>query len=385
MAFLFFEFVRKIVELDLTFNKYRKKLTLIIGYIHSDSTIHLIVDSAETIIETNNKDLSIQNRNLNSFGEIIEKKEDKIVFESAQKIYNISDSILVTFSGPVIEGNQVLQDLKLQIKVSNNTKKSEVISKYFDLRKPTLTEYIIAFSEENSPRIYYYKNEGTFLTETGSCVIMGSGSQNQLITMPLIHTLNEFHKIKSHPKNLLIYIISLVQCCALNALTFQNGVGGFINGATIFNNKIYWASDTCNILYSSKHFEKSERFFVNKFNRENVTFLTSPKINKAIYFPGLQWINFTPSEWHLKWVDKLSELDNQCNVDYFTFICYDRRIITVLNRNNDRFVKNLKFNASNPEKIEISDNLKEKILTYPKDPETNKESIDGYGVQFNII
>lgn len=361
-------------------------MTLIIGYIHSDSTIHIVADSAVTLIEKQTNSSS-KNKRTNSFGEIIENSYDQIVTESAQKIYNIQDSIIATFSGQSIEGKQVLEDLKFELKTSEKTKITEIISNYFELRKPTLTEYIIGFSENNISKIYFYKNKGNLINKKGSYIILGSGSENKFLTFPLIITLEKFYAIKSHPRNLLIFVIALVQCCSLNSMTFSKGVGGFFNGATLFDNKIYWASDSCNILYSSKHFEKAERFIVNKFNRDNVTFLTSPKIKKSAYFPELQWLECTPSQWIENWVEKLLELNTNFDVHYFVFICYDRRTITVINKFSDSFLENLKIRRIDEKNVEFgfSKNMLEKLLSFVVDEKTNEEPMDGFGVQFNYI
>ncbi|HMB99619.1 MAG TPA: hypothetical protein VKN14_01140, partial [Flavobacteriaceae bacterium] len=192
-------------------------MTLIIGYIHSDSTVHIVADSAVTLIEKQTNSSS-KNERANSFGEIIENSDDQIVTESAQKIYNIQDSIIATFAGQSIEGKQVLEDLKFELKTSEKTRITEIISNYFELRKPTLTEYIIGFSENNMPKIYFYKNKGNLINEKGSYIILGSGSENKFLTVPLIITLEKFYAIKSHPRNLLIFVIALVQCCSLNSM-----------------------------------------------------------------------------------------------------------------------------------------------------------------------
>lgn len=345
-----------------------------------------MADSAVTLIGKQT-DSSSKNEKTNSFGEIIENFDDQIVTESAQKIYNIQDLIIATFSGQSIEGQQILEDLKFELKTSEKTKITDIISNYFELRKPTLTEYIIGFSENNIPKIYFYKNKGNLISEKGNYIILGSGSENNFLTVPLIFTLEKFYDIKSHPRNLLIFVIALVQCCSLNSMTFFNGVGGFFNGATLFNNKIYWASDSCNILYSSKHFDKAERFIVNKFNRENVTFLTSPKIKKSAFFPELHWLECTPSKWIENWVEKLLELNTNFDVHYFVFICYDRRIITVVNKFSDRFLENLKIKRIDENNVEFgfSKNMLEKLLSFVVDEKTNEEPMDGFGVQFNYM
>lgn len=361
-------------------------MTLIIGYIHSDSTVHLISDSAETLSQSVNED-SEGNEKFNSFGEIIESKDGKIVFESAQKIYAISNSILLSFAGESFEGTKVLEDLRLEIKVSQDDKISETISDFFKKFKPQKTEYIIGFSEGNVPKIFFYKDKGEFLTQLGSYVMLGSGSENIRIVAPLRITLEKFFHIKSHPRNVLTFITSLVQCCAINELSFQKGVGGIFNGATIFQKSVYWASDTCNILYSSKHLEKSEKFIVNRFNRDNATFITSPKIQKTIFFPNLTWLQISPQEWIEKWLDNLINLNSELDVHYFVFICFDRRIVTVVNKKTERFSKNISLNILDSNNVDfgLSSELLEKILTHPSGIDDADYSSDSFEVVFNYI
>lgn len=90
-------------------------MTLIVGYIHSDSSIHIIADSAETIDSMDIERTDYTNESFNSFGEIIHSDNDSLTLESAQKIFNLNNSIIITFSGQVYEGNGVLRDLKFKI------------------------------------------------------------------------------------------------------------------------------------------------------------------------------------------------------------------------------------------------------------------------------
>lgn len=362
-------------------------MTLIIGYIHSDSTVHIVADSAVTSIEKHGDSVFYNNGKTNSLGELIDNVDGRIVTESAQKIYNIQNSIIATFSGQSIEGNQVLEDLKFELKFSKKSKISDTIANYFELRKPTLTEYIIGFSENDIPKIFFYKDKGNLISEKGSYIILGSGSENRSLTIPLVKTLEAFYNLNSHPRNLLIFVIALIQCCSLNSRTFNDGVGGFFNGATLFKNSIYWASDSCSILYSSKHFDKAEGFIVKKFNRENVTFISSPKIEKSFFFPALYFLEFTTKQWIDKWVDKLLQLNTNLDVHYFIFICYDQRIVTVVNRDSDRFSEYIKFERIDDNKVDfaLSKNMVNKLLHCIVDGKNNKEQMDGFGVQFNFI
>jgi len=362
-------------------------MTLIVGYIHSDSSIHIVADSAETIDSIDIEKTDYTNESFNSFGEIIHSDNDSLTLESAQKIFNLNNSIIITFSGQVYEGNGVLRDLKFEIENSKDKKTSDIVSDYFIKRKPSLSEFIIGFRENNNPKIYYYKNEGCFLTGNGSYVLLGSGSQNELLSSPLIYTLESLNKSRTTSDNLSISLISIIQCCSLNALTFKSGVGGFFNGAYINSNGFHWAKDTCYSMYSSKHFEKGEKFIINKFNRDNVTYVTSPKIKKSAFFPNDFMLKTSPKEWVEKWSTELDNLNTNCILDYYSFICYDRRIVTLISRNNERFEKNITIKQINVNKMDvgISGLVIQNLLSYPIDPATKEELTDGFGVQFNYL
>ncbi|WP_432671831.1 hypothetical protein [Flavobacterium sp. SM2513] len=363
-------------------------MTLIVGYIHSDSSIHIFADSAETIDSINKEKTDYNHETFNSFGEILHSDNDSITIESAQKIFNFNDTIIITFSGQVYEGDQVLRDLKFEIENYKGNNISNIISDYFLKRKPSLSEYIIGFREDNNPKIYYYRNKGGFLTKNGASILLGSGSQNELLSLPLVYTLEILNKSRTTSDNLSILLISIIQCCAINALTFKSGVGGFFNGAYI-NSKgvVQWAKDTSCSMYSSKHFEQGERFLINKFNRDNVTYITSPKIEKTAFFPNTFINKISPNEWVQKWSTELDNLNTNCICDYYSFICYDRRIVTLVNRNNDRFEKYLKIKPLNDNIMELimSELLLKNLLSYSVDPLTNKEFINGFGVQLNYL
>lgn len=362
-------------------------MTLIVGYIHSDSSLHIVVDSAETFLK-HKKESNIEQNSYNSFGEIIQLEDDCIVKESAQKIYNLAENILFTFAGEVYEGMQILRDLRYELNSTKDLKVSEIISNYFDFRKPTLSEYIIGFYENNNPKLYYYQKTGNFLNDENSYIILGSGSEDEDINQPLQSFLISLKEITTTKEDVLVCIISILQCCSINILSFARGVGGFYNGACIYKNEIFWANDTCNILYSSKHFEKGEKFIVNKFNRDNVTLVTSPKINKSTFFSDDEGCLLTVQEWQDKWVKILLKLNTDCELDYYVFICFDRRIVTIANRHNSRFSDYIKIIGNNTEnvmKFSFSDEMIKILLTYAIDPEAGVESIDGYGIQFNYI
>ena len=133
-------------------------MTLIAGYIHSD-TVHIVCDSALTMI-TNIMDKSpIIKNGYSSFGELVEFNDHQVVTESAQKIYSLNNSTLLAFSGQVEEGNGILEDLRIEISISNGKKLSSTLSDFFSKRKPNLTQYIIGFQENDKANLFIFDNK----------------------------------------------------------------------------------------------------------------------------------------------------------------------------------------------------------------------------------
>lgn len=360
-------------------------MTLIVGYIYNDN-VNIIADSAVTLLNPPQSD-KITNESYNSFGEIIQLNDEKLITESAQKIYVYDNRIVLTYSGNVYEGSQVLEDIKYELSIFKEKKIFDILNDYFEKRKPISTEYIIAYCENKIPIIYIYKEKGEVLTNNHSFVLLGSGSNEPLLLEPIKIILKQFEGTNLNANIVLIALISAIQCFSLNAMTFSKGVGGFFNG--VYSNKdgVNWINDTCTILYSSNFFEKGELFIINKFNRDCVTFITSPKIGKSLYFPALIWTYYNPTEWKDKWLDKLIELNSNCELDFNSFICYDRRIVTFLNRSKDQYKNYMRFKKISDTQMgfDLHSSLMDKLLSFPINPQTGKEDIDGFGIQLNYL
>jgi len=234
-------------------------MTLIAGYIYSD-TIHVVADSAVTILNDIMNETQKKNEDFNSFGEVIEFNDGSVITESANKVYSLNNSILITYSGQTEEGKRLLEDLRMEISISEKKELTEILSDFFLRRAPRLTQFIIGFIQNNNPTIFSYANEIKIITQNGSFLLLGSGSEDELLTHSFKILFKQLCRSNLSSDNFLTIILSVLQSCVLNARTFTKGVGGFFNGAYIHTNGIYWAKDTCMILYSSNFFEKSERF-----------------------------------------------------------------------------------------------------------------------------
>lgn len=361
-------------------------MTLIIGYIHSDLSAHIVADSAEnSSLSTNKAKENLEQTN--SFGEVINTDEkDDLITESAQKIYTIDGKIALSFAGQTIEGKQTLEDLRIFIKSDTTNSIYDKINNFFNQRKPINCEFIVGFTDQNIPKLYYYKKKGFLIDKPGEFVFLGVGSENSDFTIPISYMLNEFQNNEIPHFRLLIFLIAIVQSFALNILSFQKGVGGFFNGVSIYNNQLHWAKDTCSIVYSAEFFEKTESFIVTKYNRENATFLSSNNIPDSIFHPGQFWADDNSLNWCKRWVKKLVEKNRNCDLDYFCFICYDKRIVTIASKISERFASNLAVKIRDDNKIdfELSNMLLNKILSYQIIPE-NGDFKNGIGINFNYI
>jgi len=128
-------------------------MTLILGYIHSDSSIHLVSDSAETWETSNPEQVFPQKGGFTSFGDAIVFDESTVIEESAQKIYQINESILIGFSGDVLEGKGVIDDLIIKFSESHNYDVLAILQIYFDQNIPQKSQFIIAFQEKVEAQI----------------------------------------------------------------------------------------------------------------------------------------------------------------------------------------------------------------------------------------
>lgn len=355
-------------------------MTLVVGYIHSDLSVHLLCDSAESTEENSSDRME---KSISSFGETVEFEGTKIITESAQKINVINESILFSFAGHVTEGKRSLEDLHIRINLSKGLSTSETIKSYFQETQPRQTEYIIGFQENGIAKLLLYCDQCISVhSSKGDIVFIGRGRQVNSITRPLLWGLNVFSKRNENPANSLVFASALLQTCILNAMSFKDGVGGFINGAFVHNGLVHWASDTCNIVYSSKHFEKGDQFLVKKFNRENVTFVGSVKTGAFAYFPLLS-DRPQASNWLKKWFNRLMELDTDCSADYYSFISYDTRIITILKRSNCSFDENLRITKLNEMQSQLS--LNDKLVKTLINSDDTEKPVDSYKVQFTWL
>lgn len=361
-------------------------MTLIVGYIYSDS-VQIIADSAVTFLNSTHFKSVDDKLEYNSLGEIIELNDETLVKESANKIYVLNDSLLIAFSGLESEGILLIEDLNIFLSALSTKVTSKNLNTFFQLNAPKNTSYLIGFCQDNRPTLFSYNGKVEILSKKGEFLIIGSGASEELLTMPFKIAFEQLSKRNIETSLFLIFINSLLQCSALNSQSFSRGVGGFFNGAQIKKDGVSWVRDTCSILYSSVNFEKSERFIINKYNRDNAVFLSSPKIDKAVYFTTSNLLSISIDHWLKKWEIELTGLNAACSCDYYVYICYDRRIISIVNTANDRYKKLMKIHKINESEIgfELHIDLINKLLTYAVNPETGEEDIEGFGFQINYL
>lgn len=308
-------------------------MTLIIGYVYKD-TVQVVVDSAGTLIGDTSSIRDSEFAKTTSFGELVSNDEnDSVVIENAQKLFALHDGILCAISGSVYEAISIVRDLETVLKF-RKTEISSVLLDFFSTLGSVECNFILAFYENNIPMLFSYVNSKQFgFCLRGSLIALGSGSENYVLTTHIELALNQFINVEDNKLSsdeLLVSVISILQSNVINTKTFREGVGGVINGAYVGNKGIEWAKDTIYAVYSDKHYDKTEPFFVFKLNRENVLTTISSYNRKLIrksFFPD----GFSEMELFLeRWKLIFNSIYFDLKATYYVFLSYDRRIITVL-------------------------------------------------------
>lgn len=367
-------------------------MTLILGCIHEDLTVHIIADSAVTFTnhdvskgQTRNTDLS-----MNSFGENIESDENQTVKEISNKVYKLSPTVLAAFSGSTFEGRQTLEELAIRLKIFSDTECSHVISDFFKEACPSHSEYIIAFINESYPMIYYYKlKEAGFINKPKNYIILGNAVEMEYIVEPFEMYLNLFLKSQIQPEKLCVILVALLESLSINSRSFHSGVGGYFNGAFLSKDKITWNADVCNFMYSFRIVDKkeSEKFVLTKYNRDDAVYVRSSKIGEAVFMNSSFGIKPDYHKWKVKWEAELKSRSSQLSADYVVFMCYDSRIITIFLTSGKKFQQLLPVFkvAENEIEIRMSKILLHYLLKHPPEIDNVSWLNQGLPITINFI
>lgn len=303
-------------------------MTFIVGYIYKKS-VNLIADSAETVFDFEKCNIDPDNSDIvSTFFETPIQEERTLIFESALKIYNVSNRFIFTFAGSVNEGIKALSDLSSRHDSFDSL--SDLFYYYFKSQKFKKTHYIIGYYEDEKPKLFFsYTDNRMKVVEEEIVVIFGGknilGDARDFLEDFVIYALRNKFTIEET----LVRNIAILQSAALVNQSIKVGVGGFFNGCTLDKRGVIWAPDTSYILYSAVNFNKGDMFRIKKFNRENGVIVTSETKCKIFYF-GDERICQEYYERHKSDIELRAKMSI---TDYFVFLAYDKPTLIVFNNN----------------------------------------------------
>lgn len=320
-------------------------MTLIAGYIYKNS-VHILADSAETFSIQGIKDITFPEIYKNSFQEVpfVDTQKETLVLESANKIYNIKNQILLTYSGAVNEGEDVVKQIRYNLERQKIRSVSQLIFSCLTDISPIQTQYIIGGMENNRPFliVYYNKVERKIMVNNNSLAVGGANVGLQTSMMSTI--INCITNDKITPEESLIMNLAALQSGSMHLQTFNHGVGGFFNGASISKDGIKWAKDTIHLLYSSHDFERGNKHLVYRYNRDNNVHILNDQFYKC-FVKGGDGVEICKKV-KTKLKKDIIRLAKRNEAEYFVMLSYDTRTIVIVSNKKD---KNKIINFDNKE------------------------------------
>ena len=348
-------------------------MTLIVGFVYKNS-VFLAADSAETsLIEVENKNHAAYPSST-SFGETIENNQNYITRESSQKLYSLSNKIILGFSGSTFSGNKIIEDLKIRI-LSEEKSIIDLISDYFKEVKPLNNSFIFGFVQNNLTYLGLFKNKTLKFTPNQGVAIIGSATDNDFLVRGIHNGFSYLNQINVSERLFQIFAAATIESLIINLTTLKTGIGGFVSCVQLSSSNITWMKDQTKILYSSKRFNGTEKNVINQFMREEVLLLTSPFIPTSIYYNQVNGQSENIITWENKWLSELLDLSYNMQTDYCAFLSYDNLRVIVLEkeinlakkilktRRNEQS-KKLELGFSNELEYYLTNNSENKNLHY---------------------
>lgn len=322
------------VQLAHTCGQNCLKLTLIVGYIYRN-TAQVIADSAITYDNEFVDQFNVQNEEVTAFGEAVVITDDVTVVESAQKLIQLSTNAVGAFSGISTEGFNTLNDLQIIFRTAAGAPVSNLLQEYFQQNEPKNTDYIIAFHEENQAKLLgYSKKVINIVIRQDVFFMFGSGRDNAILRSAFGAKYNSWisdSQLKAPPDEMLVGAVTTCQLASLNALTINQGAGGFYNGAYVTSDSVIWAPDTFNFMYSWVNMKGASHFVVQKYNRDQGTLFYSTILGGSKILLNMEG-SLPPETWLHKWREYLLQKAMRAEADYFVFTSYDRMIASIFHK-----------------------------------------------------
>lgn len=304
-------------------------MTFIAGFIYK-TTICIIADSAETVIfPFPLKEFSKANHPQSSFYESAYIEDNKLIYEGAQKLYQIDNRIVLAFAGNVATGLQAIDEFKLRLLKGLSIK--ETIQELFNNHKYSDNHFIVGYFENEKPIIFYYLASDDFhfieeAPEEFDFFLCVAGNTKGPHSSVCFHSLENAAANNLAPEEATIILLACLQGVNINERNIVTGIGGYFNGILLEKTGVRWISDTIYFLYSAKDFDKGQKYAIHKFNRDDATFLIS--LEKNIF--KSEFSSFSRDELIEKWDETLVKIASQMSEKYFICISYDQYNAVIL-------------------------------------------------------
>lgn len=303
-------------------------MTFILGYIHKRAAC-IIADSAETITnEAISGKWPVPEVLESSLGEIPFLEDGRVVYEAANKIIKFKNEVLITFSGSVSIGEKITRELIYELE--KPFRKSDIILTFFFKKYTDLTknEFIVAFTEDNRPKIVfcYIKSKPLLIENDGQIVVAGAPSNVLLESFQ--QSLDFSQKENYSCMETLIFSVSTIQKISQSFSQLESGIGGFFNGAFVKSNRIYWAEDTLHTYFSGVNFFQGDMLTMARVNRNGCVYILCNRFRR-VFRDTISLLSEDCSKGKVLVDKQFKELDFK----FFVFISYDtNRIVLINNR-----------------------------------------------------
>lgn len=192
------------------------------------------------------------NKRTSSLGELSISKENQKIEEGINKIYRISDDLLISFAGDVSLFFQVFENIK---KYFCDLSPIKAISLGIDSVRTNgflNLQLLIAFKSNNNLCLYSFNTLlDKQLTEHGDLEFVHIGSLSSTHLGQMIKNTFQNSFVKENYRSFItqIYLHFLIQSFSIYEPTMEIGVGGLYNSAFITKANVNFIDDTSIIIY----------------------------------------------------------------------------------------------------------------------------------------
>ena len=325
-------------------------MTYIIGWKHKQS-VYISADSAVTFYAGN----SAFKPKETSFGEAPHIDEEKIVAESALKIFTIKNKYILGHAGEINVAHDFARNLKYRLEGLKPTKSEDII---FAFKKSLLechgnsqlreNQYIFGFQHNEVPYLYSYNlGNNEKIKEEMDLAQIGDISQFEFQDNAIKNCVKLGKKNDLLEDHFLVTVNAFMQSFGVHDYILEKGIGGAFYGVQLNPNGIKCQEPTTYLLYdnSLKHNDIINMCIVN-----NVKYVQSrtgdiAAITNIVNNPDLSFL------------ENIRQTMNSDIYLYYVFINKEKRTTVILKRNKDiakSSYLNVYFSGTSETKLELT-------------------------------